>query len=39
MKALWELGLTTVIFPDDMVEEAEKWRHHLIEETASYDEH
>ena len=24
--------------PDDMVEEAEKWRHHLIEETASYDE-
>ena len=25
--------------PDDMQEEAEKWRHHLIEETASYDEH
>ena len=25
--------------PNDMVEEAEKWRHHLIEETASYDEH
>ena len=24
--------------PTDMVEEAEKWRHHLIEETASYDE-
>jgi len=24
--------------PADMVEEAEKWRHHLIEETASYDE-
>jgi len=24
--------------PDDMIEEAEKWRHHLIEETASYDE-
>ena len=22
-----------------MKEEAEKWRHHLIEETASYDEH
>ena len=25
--------------PYDMKEEAEKWRHHLIEETASYDEH
>ena len=25
--------------PDDMKEEAEKWRHHLIEETAGYDEH
>ncbi|MDP6339839.1 MAG: elongation factor G [Candidatus Marinimicrobia bacterium] len=25
--------------PNDMREEAEKWRHHLIEETASYDEH
>ena len=25
--------------PNDMMEEAEKWRHHLIEETASYDEH
>ena len=25
--------------PDDMMEQAEKWRHHLIEETASYDEH
>ena len=25
--------------PNDMKEEAEKWRHHLIEETASYDEH
>lgn len=25
--------------PSDMLEEAEKWRHHLIEETASYDEH
>ncbi|MFQ6676772.1 MAG: elongation factor G [Fidelibacterota bacterium] len=24
--------------PNDMVEEAEKWRHHLIEETATYDE-
>ena len=24
--------------PTDMVEEAEKWRHHLIEETASYDD-
>ncbi len=24
--------------PIDMVEEAEKWRHHLIEETATYDE-
>ena len=24
--------------PDDMVKEAEKWRHHLIEETASYDD-
>ena len=24
--------------PDDMIEEAQKWRHHLIEETASYDE-
>ncbi len=24
--------------PDDMREEAEKWRHHLIEETASYDD-
>ena len=24
--------------PDDMKEEAEKWRHHLIEETATYDE-
>ena len=25
--------------PNDMLEEAEKWRHHLIEETATYDEH
>ena len=25
--------------PNDMMEEAKKWRHHLIEETASYDEH
>ena len=25
--------------PQDMLEEAEKWRHHLIEETATYDEH
>jgi len=25
--------------PTDMLEEAEKWRHHLIEETASYDVH
>ena len=25
--------------PSDILEEAEKWRHHLIEETASYDEH
>ena len=25
--------------PDDMKSEAEKWRHHLIEETATYDEH
>ena len=25
--------------PTDMLEEAEKWRHHLIEETATYDEH
>ena len=25
--------------PDDMMEEATKWRHHLIEETATYDEH
>ena len=24
--------------PSDLVEEAEKWRHHLIEETASYDD-
>ncbi len=24
--------------PNDMMEEAEKWRHHLIEETATYDE-
>ena len=24
--------------PNDMLEEAEKWRHHLIEETASYDD-
>ena len=24
--------------PDDMLEFAEKWRKHLIEETASYDE-
>ena len=24
--------------PDDMLEEAKKWRHHLIEETASYDD-
>ena len=24
--------------PDDMMEEAKKWRHHLIEETASYDD-
>ena len=25
--------------PDDMKKDAEKWRHHLIEETATYDEH
>ena len=25
--------------PDDMKDEAIKWRHHLIEETATYDEH
>ncbi len=25
--------------PADLQEEAEKWRHHLIEETATYDEH
>ena len=25
--------------PNDMKEEADKWRHHLIEETATYDEH
>ncbi len=25
--------------PKDLVEEANKWRHHLIEETAAYDEH
>jgi len=25
--------------PADMQEEADKWRHHLIEETATYDEH
>ena len=25
--------------PDDMIELAEKWRRHLIEETATYDEH
>jgi len=25
--------------PKDMKEEADKWRHHLIEETAAYDEH
>jgi len=25
--------------PSDMKDEAEKWRHHLIEETAGYDEH
>ena len=25
--------------PHDMVDEANKWRHHLIEETAAYDEH
>ena len=24
--------------PDDMLEEAKKWRHHLIEETATHDE-
>ncbi len=24
--------------PQDLIEEAEKWRHHLIEETATYDE-
>ena len=24
--------------PKDMKEEADKWRHHLIEETAAYDE-
>tara|TARA_X000000950_G_scaffold140016_1_gene173719 strand:+ start:9041 stop:11089 length:2049 start_codon:yes stop_codon:yes gene_type:complete len=24
--------------PSDMIEEADKWRHHLIEETASYDD-
>ena len=24
--------------PDDMKDEADKWRHHLIEETATYDE-
>ena len=25
--------------PSDMKDDAEKWRHHLIEETAGYDEH
>ena len=25
--------------PSDLLEEANKWRHHLIEETATYDEH
>ncbi len=25
--------------PQDMLKEADEWRHHLIEETASYDEH
>ena len=25
--------------PEDMKDEADKWRHHLIEETATYDEH
>ena len=25
--------------PNDLLEEANKWRHHLIEETATYDEH
>ncbi len=25
--------------PNDLKEKAEKWRHHLIEETATYDEH
>ena len=25
--------------PDDLKEDAEKWRHHLIEEIATYDEH
>ena len=28
----------TADIPDDMVEVAEKWRKHLIEETATYDE-
>ena len=25
--------------PNDLLEEANKWRHHLIDETATYDEH
>ena len=32
---IYELG----DIPNDMLKEAEKWRHHLIEEIASYDEH
>ena len=33
--AHYELG----DIPNDMLKEAEEWRHHLIEEIASYDEH
>jgi elongation factor G len=34
MGARFDLGN----IPDDMLENAKKWRHHLIEETATYDE-
>jgi elongation factor G len=34
MGARFDLG----DIPDDMLDEAKKWRHHLIEETATYDE-
>ena len=34
MGARFDLG----DIPDDMLEDAKKWRHHLIEETATYDE-